>query len=96
MRKTFSFLFPVTDCNTDRHRPGGFTYDHIADLEVSGVVTADIDGKHRSIQIEKVMHENNEVHGIQDSNDILESIRQACIHHLHLSKNRELEFHIAC
>ena len=87
---------PVTDCNTDRQRPGGISFDHIADLEVSGVVTADIDGKRRSIQIEKVMHENSEVLGLQNAYDILESIRQACIHHLHLSKNRELEFHIAC
>ena len=89
-------MIPVTDRNTDRQRPGGISFDHIADLEVRGVVTGDIEGKHRSIQIEKVMHENNEVHGLQNAYDILESIRQACIHHLHLSKNRELEFHIAC
>lgn len=96
MRKRFSFIYPITKALVDLQRKGGWRFDHITDLIISGVGYANnvnpndpIEEKY-DFDIEEILFEGKNIYPVMDALDMTEQIENACFNHVHhLFTNQE-------
>lgn len=88
VEKKFSFIYPVVKGRVDLFRKGGWRYDHVTDLIVSGVAY-DLGNGHGlpveeryDFDIEQVTYEDKDVLPLLEAFDSLHPIEDACYHHI--------------
>lgn len=99
MRKKFTFIYPLTQRRVDLHRKGGYRFDHIGNLIVSGVGYLNSDTEEFNEQyefdIEEISYNGTDILPVLDAFETLDNIEAACFNHLqHLFNNEESEYEI--
>ena len=88
MRTKFSFIFPVVHQKSDQNRKNGCSYEHVADLLVSGVTSIgdhtilDNIASHHKFDIETILYNGLDVSALLQAFTSLDKIEAACLNHI--------------
>jgi len=90
MKLDFAFIFPANHRKVDLHRPGGFSFQHIADLVIkgearilSGAGRYDDPEERYEFDLHSIEFEGKDILPLMEAWDITGKIEAACFHHIH-------------
>src|SRR5215204_4240335 len=89
MKRSFAFIYPLTQGRVDIHRPGGLRYDHMGDLTVRGFAvekrgnTMEAMDERYDFEIDEIVFDGVNIYPVLETFDNLDKIEAACYHHIH-------------